>query len=56
MATVTSSKDADLVVTAARDVLNRYGTDSNLADLLRGGDTTTVLASSANIIFESLLQ
>ena len=45
MAMPTSRKDEDLVVEAAIAVLNKYGADSNLSDLLRRGgrnDATTV--------------
>ena len=45
MAMPTSCKDEDLVVEAAIAVLNKYGADSNLSDLLRRGgenDATTV--------------
>ena len=45
MAMPTSCMDEDLVVEAAIAVLNKYGTDSNLSDLLRRGgknDATTV--------------
>ena len=42
MTNLTSPKDEDLVVRAAGIVLDKYGADRNLSDLVRSGETTTV--------------
>ena len=43
MAMLTSRKEEDLVVGAAIAVLNKYGADSNLSDLLHSGSESETM-------------